>query len=303
MRHLLRARHGDTAAHCVSRPEVDRRCAQWLVGACMILAVVASGAPGLAATEDQNPPSAPSAPRVVVQDGRLTMDVRDADLAEVLERLAARAGFRLTTTGSLGRVTASFADVSVETGIRRLAGRHDLMLVYAPADPAAATSDLIAVHVFAAPPPPDPGQAARDLTEINALLRTPGDPRSIARLQELLASASSAVRARAAWAIGRIGTASNDASLTRALSDESPAVRRQALYAVRRLEEVRAIPALQAALLRDPDVGVRRAAARLLGTLAAPAAAAALAAGSGDPDPSVRQEIARALQRQTAKRP
>jgi len=60
----------------------------------------------------------------------------DVDLADVLAPLGARAGFRVRTSASLGRVTATFTAVSVEQALRRLVQDHELMLIHSPASDA-----------------------------------------------------------------------------------------------------------------------------------------------------------------------
>jgi len=60
----------------------------------------------------------------------------DVDLADVLAQLGARAGFRVRTSASLGRVTATFTAVSVEQALRRLVQDHELMLIHSPASDA-----------------------------------------------------------------------------------------------------------------------------------------------------------------------
>ena len=70
---------------------------------------------------------------VVIGEGGVTIDAHDADLADVLAQFGARAGFRVRTSGSLGRVTATFTAVSVEQALRRLVQDHELMLLYSPA--------------------------------------------------------------------------------------------------------------------------------------------------------------------------
>ena len=63
---------------------------------------------------------------VVIEEGRVTVDAHGVDLADVLAQLGARAGFRVRTSGSLGRVTATFTATSVEQALRRLVQDHEL---------------------------------------------------------------------------------------------------------------------------------------------------------------------------------
>jgi hypothetical protein len=58
---------------------------------------------------------------VVVQEGQLSVDVQAADLGEVLAQIGQQAGIRISAGPSAGkRVSAQFADVELEEGLRRL---------------------------------------------------------------------------------------------------------------------------------------------------------------------------------------
>jgi hypothetical protein len=241
-----------------------------------------------------------------VDGGRVTVDVRDAELEDVLEQIATGSGFRLKTAGQLGTVTIAFTGLSLERALRRLARDHELMLVYG-ATAAARGASLLEVSVFAAPP----SRSALDrlgsgsaleraalLAEIDRLGRPGGDGRGVPRLTELLARAPDpSVRARAAQALGRVGGAGAGPPLTGALSDQAASVRLQAAYALRSVAGPAAIPALGGLLLADPNAAVRRAAARMLGAMPDPAATAALDAAVTDADAGVRLDVSRALQR------
>jgi hypothetical protein len=63
------------------------------------------------------------APRlaVVVQEARLSVDVQEADLGEILAQVGRQAGIRISSGPSAGkRVSAHFAGVELEDGLRRL---------------------------------------------------------------------------------------------------------------------------------------------------------------------------------------
>ena len=265
----------------------------------IVCAVLGSPSPARTADPSQGRPSAPMSPipLVVVEERKLTVDLHHAELESVLREIAEHAAFDLRTSGQLGRVTATFAGLSLEEALRRLAPDHELMLVYR----AAAGRDepsLVEVRVFAGSNPDDPRRAAADLAEINQLLRGGRGQGGTARLADLLgATASTAVRTRAALALGQIGGPGAEAALTGALNDPAAEVRVQAVHALRRVAGARAIPALQGLLLRDPDPPVRRAAARTLGMFRETSVRSALTAATTDPDAAVRQEVTRALRR------
>ena len=256
-------------------------------------------------------PAGPPAPSVSVEDGRLTVDARDADLAQVLREVAERADFHLEISGPLGRVTAAFTAASVEEGLRRLVQDHELMLVYRRGE-GSAEPTLFEVQVFASGAPrrggpavaqAPPGAADTDramLEEISALVRQRDPEQAVPRLAQILSTAPGQVaRSRAAWALARLpGPASVAALSAAALQDSVPYVRLQAAQSLRRVAGADAIPALSSVLAGDPDPSVRRVAARGLATLRDPQAAAALSAAAGDSDASVRAEVQRGLARQ-----
>jgi hypothetical protein len=76
--------------------------------------------PALAAGEGRSGvPAAQLHP--TVQQGRLSVDLRDAEVAEVLARLGQDAGVLITgSPTSEARVSAQFTDVELEVAVRRL---------------------------------------------------------------------------------------------------------------------------------------------------------------------------------------
>ena len=59
--------------------------------------------------------------QVVVHEGRLSVDVQEADLGEVLAQVGRQAGIRISSGPSSGkRVSARFTGVELEDGLRRL---------------------------------------------------------------------------------------------------------------------------------------------------------------------------------------
>ncbi len=267
------------------------------MGLALTAALVGSAPLGTSARAEDASAVASPAPLVVFRDGKLSVDVYDVELSEVLQRIATLAGFQLTTEGSLSRVTAVFTGVSLEEGLRRLVQDHELMLVYRAPGEGGAGGDVVEAHVFAGSPSRAASDTATALAEIAQLLRS-ADQRNVPRVSEFLSWSDATVRVRAAQALGVIGGPAAASTLERALGDEAPQVRIQVVYALRRLQGVQSIPALADVLVRDSDVTVRRAAAGALGTLRDASAASALKAAMADPDPAVRQQATRALRRQ-----
>ena len=244
---------------------------------------------------------------VVIEEGRVTVDAHDADLADVLSDLGARARVGLKISGPLGRVTTTFTAMSVEQAFRRLVQDHELMLIYGALPGEGVRAELIQADVFASTPSAARVRAASEmlgrqraglLAEIERLARSRNAERGAPRLAELLGTAPDAnVRARAASALAALGGPLSRTALARALGDSAPDVRVQAVRALRSVDGAGAISALGRVLLSDPDSTVRRAAAQMLGSLQDPAATSALTAAVQDTDALVRREISRALNR------
>jgi hypothetical protein len=71
--------------------------------------------------QDTRQRSAAKGLHVVVQEGRLSVDVQEADLGEVLAQVGRQAGIRISSGPSAGkRVSARFAGVELEEGLRRI---------------------------------------------------------------------------------------------------------------------------------------------------------------------------------------
>jgi len=275
-------------------------------GAAIIAALAGIGSVGLAlpapdAARERRVDDAASGPLVTVDGQGVTVDARDAELSDVLSRLAQRVGFRLSITGRLGLVTAAFTRASVEEALQQLVRDHDLMLVYRAPAGTDERPRLLQVDVFAGTPRWGVGLtgAARTtvLAEIAQLVAAPDREYAIRRLTQLIGAVDPAIRARTAWALGRLGGPQAALSLAAATRDQSPDVRAQAAYALGNAQAARAIPALGDLLLHDPDVRVRRAAARMLGSIPDAAATSVLTAAAQDHDAWVRRDVAAALRR------
>jgi hypothetical protein len=281
---------------------IRRQARHRLAAACLVAAAIGCTAVAAPAA----PPNAPEPPAevVVVEGGRLTVNVRGAELADVLQQVAEAAGFHLTTTGELGRVTSAFSTRTVEEGLRRLVQDHEMMLVYRPAGRSAGPAVLMEVQVFASAPrrgaaQQDAASGGAVIGEITRLVRARDAERGVPRLAELLAtSPDSVVRGRAVWGLSMLGGPAAAGALSGALRDEAPFVRGQAALALRRAGGAEVIPALSGLLASDPDLSVRRAAARALAGFRTPEADAALSAVADDPDRLIRAEARRAVDRQ-----
>ncbi len=252
---------------------------------------------------------------VTVEDGVLSVHVRDARLGDVLRAIAERTGLRFKLAGDLGRpITAWFA-VSVEQGIRQLVGDNGLIMIYAPARGQTGQSVLTEIRVYG---PPDGrvvtiepvvressfdrvheglGQLDRK-SQLRAVreLRGLNDEAAAVTLVGIVArSEDSLVRRTAAQAVRSFSSNTASAALTTALMEEEPSVRMQAIRVLSKVSGSEAVNTLGQALVDDPDTKVRRMAAWALGTLRSEEARLVLEAAASDPRAAIREAAASAL--------
>jgi hypothetical protein len=98
---------------------------------------------------------------IVVQQGRLSVNVQAADLAEVLAHIGRQAGIRVSPGPSAGtRVSARFADVPLEDGLRRLLRGASLSHLFLYATGPSGSVTIAEVRILGAgaeaPPPSAP---------------------------------------------------------------------------------------------------------------------------------------------------
>jgi hypothetical protein len=107
-----------------------------------------SPGPGLHA-EDTRPRRAAPGRLAVVQEGQLSVDVQAADLGEILAQIGQQAGIRISAGPSAGkRVSAQFADVELEEGLRRLLRLASLSHVFLYGPGPAGTVAITEVRVL-----------------------------------------------------------------------------------------------------------------------------------------------------------
>lgn len=238
---------------------------------------------------------------VSMAGGRLSVNLRDIPLADVLRLIGQEARVKVNLDGQfLAPITGTFIGLSLESGIRRLTRGHSSSFAYeSPSDPGQAAR-LTEIWVIESKPATsaDPRARAARLASLDNLGRRTDDG-AVAELSRLLAQdPDPAVRTRAAGVLSRSRDARATPALTAALGDQQPSVRIQAMQGLRRVEGDRAAEAVGRVLLSDPDPSVRRAAAWALASLRDAAAGSALrTAMSTDGDASVRQAATTAYRR------
>jgi HEAT repeats len=272
-----------------------RRSWLTLVFALLILA------PPVGAQQPAPPPSV----LVTTEDGRVSLDVREAPLRRVLDEIGDRTGVRVRLDDA-GQakiadeiVTIQMESVPVETALRRLLRDKDLVLVYAP-------NRLAEAHVYgrstgrpAAEPPPaasvgsGPAAAAesRDTlarlreqaltnTDVNARaqalegLAAQPDQRAVRDvvLEVLDRESDPRLLQRALDIVGPDRTIPLEPLVKLAASSPAPEVRIKALTQLveHATRDPRVRQTLETAAAGDPEPNVRDAARTLLQRVAAP---------------------------------
>jgi hypothetical protein len=250
---------------------------------------------------------------VRVSRGELTVDVRDAPLAEVLRTIGEQAAVGVTLRGELRTpITESFAGVPLEDGIRRLARGHSVVVRYAASADAPGRGILTGVWVIGGSSTPEPSVAA------GSTRRDPSAPLSQGARDSSAPRPSSPEDQKADeripeatvhFPVGRwidgIQALSDEAergsevavALLADVSASEPAavVRHQAVAVLGRLTRPETEPALTAALA-DGDASVRLRAVRGLRTTGTETAVQSLAGALiGDADAQVRLAALSAL--------
>lgn len=279
------------------------RCLVVPVGA-SLLSVVAALLPAGRELAAQAPTSTGTM-EVTVREGRVSVDVRDAPLADVLRMIGQEAGLKVHLDGQFRTtITTTFSDLPLESGIRRLTRGHSSSFAYGPPPHPGRTGRLTEIWIIESSAavgqaaPADSRTRAARLAYLGSLSRR-GDDGAVAELSRILAQdPDPVVRTQAALALSRAGDPRATPALMAALADQQASVRIQAVHGLRRVEGDRAAEALGRVLLSDPDPSVRRVTASVLASLRDAAAGSALGTAiSADGDASVRQAAAAAYRR------
>jgi hypothetical protein len=232
----------------------------------LLISIQLLAGPAGAATAEGEP--APSI-RVHVDEQSLTVDAREAPLADVLHAVGAHVNVKVTVRGDLETtVTRSVVASSLEDVVRQLVRGHSTVWIYGPSGDAPRRQKATGLLVLAA-----------SSTTRRQAMRAEERAVRLQDLRRLVARRDAAAQA----------------GLARLADDPDPVIRAEALRGLRRLQGDHATPRLAAALLRDPDPGVRRIAAQLLAGSRRAEARETLRRAADDPDPSVRRAATAAL--------
>ncbi len=194
---------------------------------------------------------------VQVRNGLVSLNVRDAPVAEVIRKIGEEAGFETVVLGPLDhQITRSLTEMPVYDAVRRLARETTFIMIHARSKSDAEAAPIKEVRLYRSTlgqPPPDHVTTVKDAV----------DPEVLAGLSADDARA----RIRAVQKLGRTGEESAVAVLEQVIrKDDDPLVRGQAAAALGKIGSERAVPALEAAL-GDPVQSVRIQAVRGLGRI------------------------------------
>jgi hypothetical protein len=249
-----------------------------------------------ASDDEKESQASQAAEEITLQDGRLSMHVRDRSLVSLLEHISAmqRDVTVVVKDGRIDRpVTATFEAAPLDVALRALLCDEDVLMLYGSRGQA--RSVLKAVIVYPA------GHGDDLLADVGQDIGT------IERLRSALDSPDEAERGYAVQSlIERFGTQAEE-SVLRALDDPSDHVRELALYGA--LESAFTLPVdtLTRLAITDAVPSVRRYAMEALGsnvegTDAAERLSTIAAVASSDPDTSVRERAARIYEQLTRAR-
>jgi hypothetical protein len=238
------------------------------------------------------PPRAATPVAIAIEQGRITVSIRDAPFGSVLQELAARTGAVFVPAEDIdtgtSRMSAQLSDVPLDEGLRRLLRNYDVFFHYGATDDGPPSLRAVWIYRKGAaanlrPVPPEVWASTRELhanladpdplvraRSYEALLSRPGNDSRDLVIQALRGSTEpdDAVRERVlAVAAGTEMRLPPDLLMDLAQSDRSTGVRLSALNALA-LEPVAKDAASRA--LSDPDARIRKRAKEILAELQAP---------------------------------
>ncbi len=246
---------------------------------------------------------------VTVRDGLVSVEARDAALADILKAVAEQADFELSIKDDVEQnVTWHFRDVPIGEAVHNILQHVSSVVTYAPNGGAVVEVRVLrsgseswgaAAQVEHVIPTK---QADIDLLEredrirgAQSLIRQP-DAKAIKQLAQLVSEDEDpTVRAVAAIGLGKIRVDEAKEALISALSDHDSLVRRRAVQGLGRQWGGDAVDPLSLALLEDLDPHVRREAALRLGKIRSEEARDSLTLAESDTEHLVRRAVTHAL--------
>ena len=290
---------------------------RWVLGALSTLLVIFSGGTGTAQMLADKDPDARI--EVQVRNGLVSLNVRDAPVAEVIRKIGEEAGFETVVLGPLDhQITRSLTEMPVYDAVRRLARETTFIMIHARSKSHAEAAPIKEVRLYRSTlgqPPPDHVTTVKDAVDPEVLaglsaddarariravqeLGRTGEESAVLVLEGVISKDDNPmVRGQAAAALAKIGGERALPALQAALGDRDQSVRIQAVRGLERIGDESSVRILGELLLNDADRRVRRNAAWSLGRLKGELAKSYLEAASRDPDSAVRRSANQTLGR------
>lgn len=275
---------------------------RWLRDVLVVATLLASAHAPMAAEQG----TTASAIDVKVQNGLLTVNLRDAPLADVLLAIGEQAGFRVLVRGDAKTtVTRSFSDVPLAKGVQRLLEHASSWLMTLDGD----ALEEVRLYGWIGSPAVTSRTAqtalAVSLTDdhdtrlrfVKKIARHPHASATEGLILLVTGDRDPLIRRIAAIALGKVKGERSLVALASAAEDEDSSVRRWAIQGLGMIGGEQAVRTVGGALLEDPDPSIRRSAARTLATMRNDAGMDFLYAAELDHDPGVRQAVEAALSR------
>ena len=237
-----------------------------------------------------------------VEDGRLTVKLKDIPLEKVLMGIADQTGIQIICYGPLeGLVSADFADLPVDEGLRRLIRDLDHIFIYGGGEKRNSEPEIKKVLVYSKKDK-KPNEGLR--TSLIGPQKRPTQGPPVASPEFLVKALEDKDPEVRQEAVDRLAESKDENAimyLTKVLlNDKDEDVRESAADALGGLGDERAIDPLTKAL-RDKDAGVRESAVDALGNIGGDGAIRPLTEALRDEDEDVREAAAEALKKLTGR--
>ena len=260
---------------------------RWLRNVLVVATLLASAHAPMAAEQS----TTASVIDVKVRNGLLTVNLRDAPLADVLLAIGEQAGFRVLVRGDAKTtVTRSFSDVPLARGVQRLLEHASSWLMSHDGDA------LVKVRLYIWTVSLTDDHDTR-LQFVRKIARQPHASATEGLILLVTGDRDPLIRRIAAIALGKVKGERSYLALASLAEDEDSSVRRWAIQGLGMIGGEQAVRTVGGALLEDPDPSIRRSAARTLATMRNDAGMDFLYAAQSDRDPGVRQAVEAALSR------
>ncbi len=229
---------------------------------------------------------------------RLSVNVEEIALRELLREIARQSGLTVMVSGSLeDRVTTEFHRLSLDKGLRRILRRQNFVVEYAPPrhdEPPSTLPPPKTLWIVAKGAQDHPMQPLVIETRQAAGATDEDDPIDIRVWQVALKSEDATDRVNAAEALGDSEHPDAVLSLQSALTDEDEDVREAAIAALATIGGEAAAQALSI-VLYDEDVSIREDALAVLAEIGGETAVRLLVQALADENEAIREAAAEAL--------